>query len=542
MSGLKKSKNCRHRKTVKLEPEIDIPDSVTVNSLRSPFLSAEGYAELALKLYKEKHGSDHIDYRIVSSVGCCRTLAVVPGWERLGTLDCCHVSFHVRSSKVGSNKVLFFAELVDFRYGDDQLVLQNFSILKIDSSQITYGCRFCPPNQRYPHPREAFFVGEGDYMPTDDMAQKDMALLFEQELISNRKVTGTTYFNFKRSLAFLPEPFEEFVLDPSLRAPLFSTLAYAYLALELYKQEPGTMDDDYEIVDALGSYRVLSHVPKARIYEVVDWCHVSFTAKPGNSNCKDDIVLFFVELADFSRGYGLSLNYFLISKLGARDVTYGCGFCPPNENHPHIRNAHFAGLWDYKPTKVSSQKEMAICFQRQLIDNTNRELKFSLNCMRPQPVQRDPSCFSPILSDHEYAEIALSYINKVEENEFELVKAIYSNRQTCSVGINRNTEWCHVYFIGKCKQEVSRVHFFAELNDPGVKKFCLGAYSRMDPRGLDSRKGCGICPVNEKYRHPRDLDYSAGNWAHFGCVSHDNALLCTNCSRFVTIKKEHVED
>ncbi|WCJ39517.1 hypothetical protein M5689_020500 [Euphorbia peplus] len=384
--GSSKSKHHRRKKSGKRSVE---QQSVAIqgqtgseeitDSLRCPSLSPREYAQLALELYKKERGSDHIDYRVVASVGCRRTLAVVTGYENLGILDCCHVSFHVRSSKDGSNKVLFFAELVDFRYGD-KLSLQNFSILKLDSSEITYGCRFCPPDQGYPHPREAFFVGEGEeYVPTDDMT--DLALRFKQAKISDREFTGTTYFNFKRSIAFWPEPFEDFVLDPTLRAPLFSTLAYAYFALELYKQEYGTVDDDYVSVEALGSYRVLSHVPKAKIYKVVDWCHVSFTAKPSHSNCKDEIVLFFVELADFSYGYGLSLNYFLISKLDAPDVTYGCGFCPPNENHPHIRNAHFAGLWDYKPTKVSSQKEMAICFQRQLIANQNRELKFSLNCM-----------------------------------------------------------------------------------------------------------------------------------------------------------------
>ncbi|WCJ39518.1 hypothetical protein M5689_020501 [Euphorbia peplus] len=113
---------------------------------------------------------------------------------------------------------------------------------------------------------------------------------------------------------------------------------------------------------------------------------------------------------------------------------------------------------------------------------------------------------------------------------------MYSNRQTATVGISRCTEWCHVYFIGRCNQG-NRVHFFAELHDPGVGKFCLAAYSPMDPRGIGSRKGCGICPVNEKYRHPRDLDYKAGNWAHFGCLFHVNAVNCTKCSGFAETAK-----
>ncbi|XP_065853495.1 uncharacterized protein [Euphorbia lathyris] len=314
------------------------------------------------------------------------------------------------------------------------------------------------------------------------------------------------------------------------RFPFFSADQYAEYALACYEKlndrefaltsyyglQPDAAENrKFEVVKPLGACRTLLRFPGMEMLGVGDRLHVSFIAKPRNSDGSDaSPVFFFVELADWGSGV-LELVHSRKSQPDYSGITYGCGFCPSSKEYPHL-SGYLGGL-ESVPVDAASQKEMARCFKRQLI-NSRRKVKPKRN---KEPVRTD---FVPDLSEYEYAEIALKLINGEEGNvEYEIVRTINAYDRLLRIPeVAKVGEWCHVSFMAKPRNDVSEKLIFAELVNFGEAKFELNAYSILDPS--DSGKityGCGFCPGadDEKYPHPADTaEYTAGHWPYMKSV------------------------
>ncbi|XP_065853378.1 uncharacterized protein [Euphorbia lathyris] len=204
------------------------------------------------------------------------------------------------------------------------------------------------------------------------------------------------------------------------RFPFLSAVQYAEFALACYERlnDPsfalaccGIQSDGvavaenrkFEVVQALGACRALVNFAEIG---VGDRCHVSFIAKPRNADGSDaSPVFFFVELGDWSSGV-LLLMHFRKSQPDDPEITYGCGFCPSGKEYPHLEG--YLGGLESVPVDATSQREMARCFKRQII-NSRRKVKPKRN---KEPVR---TYLVPNLPEHEYAEIALKFINGKEE-------------------------------------------------------------------------------------------------------------------------------
>ncbi|WCJ35599.1 hypothetical protein M5689_016845 [Euphorbia peplus] len=87
--------------------------------------------------------------------------------DALGFENWCHVSFIAKPIPgIGDESAkLIFAEMVNCKK-KRVYDLKGHVVLDIHDPGITYGCRFCPPDNNHPHPRpENYSVGHGTYMP-----------------------------------------------------------------------------------------------------------------------------------------------------------------------------------------------------------------------------------------------------------------------------------------------------------------------------------------------------------------------------------------
>ncbi|XP_065853552.1 uncharacterized protein [Euphorbia lathyris] len=165
------------------------------------------------------------------------------------------------------------------------------------------------------------------------------------------------------------------------RSPFLSAVQYAEHALACYENlndsdlalaclmEPDISENrKFEVVQALGACRTLLRIRGMEMFGVCDRCHVSFIAKPRNSDGIDaSPVLIFVELADWGTGE-LELSLFRKSQPDDPEITYGCGFCPSGKEYPHLEG--YLGGLESVPVDAASQKEMARCFKHEPMNCT----------------------------------------------------------------------------------------------------------------------------------------------------------------------------
>ncbi|XP_065880243.1 uncharacterized protein [Euphorbia lathyris] len=303
------------------------------------------------------------------------------------------------------------------------------------------------------------------------------------------------------------------------RVPELTAAEYAAEAIEWDRIRHGLKDPRFEVVQGLGCRRVLGYLPGREDLGVRDHCHVSFYAKPtnSNSNCSnEEKLLIFAELGD--SGYKqFRLDYLWVSKPDDPEITFGCGFCPPEKEYPHpiatdADHYHTAQIV-YPCPESTKQQELAKLFQPKA-KNHQKDGKV-VGRIRIRTVydfkELDQCSFSPELSDREYAEHALKCINMKEDVGFELVDTLGAKRQLLLMLPDGYSHWCHVCFTAKPKNgdhDASLATFFVELQDPAVEEFRLCTYNKfMD--GDKIQQGCGICPQNEKFPHPPTISYKA---------------------------------
>ncbi|WCJ38536.1 hypothetical protein M5689_019593 [Euphorbia peplus] len=304
------------------------------------------------------------------------------------------------------------------------------------------------------------------------------------------------------------------------RLPEFTPAGCAKLALEIEQKTYSEPISSHVFVESLGCTRFLAYIPEGGPHSLVDvpvdklrvgdYCHVSFMAKPRKTTTDHDHqVLIFAELID--RGLNeFQVSDFWISERNSPRLQNGCAFCPREDRYPHPMLGGAIGQYefDHKQSIATSQSELAESFKNYVLSRRNNTFKFESNVILNYTLP-DPSNFSPELLDDEYAMIALSTINKKEASKFELVKTLGYRRQKWSVDNYR--DWCHMCFIAKPQNaDAAQVYFFAELSNPGVRKFSVMTYARVDPNAAETTRGCGICP--EKFLHPAAGSFTLHNF------------------------------
>ncbi|WCJ36716.1 hypothetical protein M5689_017897 [Euphorbia peplus] len=116
---------------------------------------------------------------------------------------------------------------------------------------------------------------------------------------------------------------------------------HAKKALEFYEK---SQDTDFEMVDALYSDHSLLAVPGAD--DLQEWCHVSFIAKPKDTDCNDaSPKYFFAELLRAKRSTTFNVKY--CSTFEPSDdpgFEHCCVFCPADQKfHPGVDGYRIGG-------------------------------------------------------------------------------------------------------------------------------------------------------------------------------------------------------
>ncbi|WCJ19982.1 hypothetical protein M5689_002248 [Euphorbia peplus] len=306
----------------------------------------------------------------------------------------------------------------------------------------------------------------------------------------------------------------------SCRIPEWTAEQYAADALDCYHKARGIKEPLFQVVKGLGCSRVLGYISEElKKYGVRDFCHVSFYAKPTKANkiYKDteEELLIFAELVD--SGYCVfNLGDWWVSKPDDSDITYGCGFCPHEKKYPHCKvtraEQFHTARCAYKPPDRTEQLLLAEAFKKQVM-----LLEGDKKVGRCQTIfeydEYDPSSFTPDLTDDQYAELALKYVNTMEDVEFVLNEILGSTRRAALMMPDGFAHWCHVCFTATPKSDdenASPVTFFAELHAPREKEYCVNTYHKFVTASDERQLGCAFCQDDEKFPHPPTYTYKAG--------------------------------
>ncbi|XP_065878210.1 uncharacterized protein [Euphorbia lathyris] len=129
---------------------------------------------------------------------------------------------------------------------------------------------------------------------------------------------------------------------------------YVKIALEAYEKRTGVK---HEIKRILFTHRKSVLVPG---YEGVrEWCHVSFTAKPKNTDHRPKH--FFGEMVLDPISGTRDVTHCSTFEPSGAGLTYGCGFCPESPSVLHPAYAYRAGLPSSTyPTKLSYDYVVAL--------------------------------------------------------------------------------------------------------------------------------------------------------------------------------------
>ncbi|XP_052149877.1 uncharacterized protein LOC127768361 isoform X1 [Oryza glaberrima] len=120
---------------------------------------------------------------------------------------------------------------------------------------------------------------------------------------------------------------------------------------------------------------------------------------------------------------------------------------------------------------------------------------------RPSPVQEREGSRAKTWQTPTCAKVALEHYNRSNEDEYEMVKALYS------VSSFFNGVWVHVNFLAKLKgatqcPDLVPKFFFAEVKSDFDGRSCVSCV-KIDTGNPEATpiRGCGICQNNEIY-HP----------------------------------------
>ncbi|XP_065872782.1 uncharacterized protein [Euphorbia lathyris] len=127
--------------------------------------------------------------------------------------------------------------------------------------------------------------------------------------------------------------------------------------------------------------------------------------------------------------------------------------------------------------------------------------------------------------DRRYAKKAMEFYEKSQDDEFEILEVLYSERSRLLNPESKSDQaWCHVSFIAKPKNadctDVSPKHFFGELLESDCSSKCNATYcctfEPSDDPGFNH--GCILCPAGQKF-HPAN-GYHVGRppWIQAGFV------------------------